>query len=285
MDSLTEKVLHFKNTGEGQTELFSQIRILIYFFPRKCGGWNAEDSSDFFCFFQDRISRIIARFTYQGKSFSSYLSSCIRFQMICFQRQAIKAREHRECLCREEEVAAEEITYNYSKKPLNFELIQGKTPKNSPLGNLACTQTRKKILLLCLKSCYYLDSQTIDHIAAIIEMPGQNLHYLVQELKKDLDAATPRIETLRQKRMELFLMLHFYQKRRSEEASPDKFPQWNRLCDHYRRRLSKVQNTIYKTRVEPRHEDIARVLGLPKGTVDSSLFTLKKKMSHLLKKP
>ncbi|OHD11600.1 MAG: hypothetical protein A2Z96_02145 [Spirochaetes bacterium GWB1_48_6] len=130
-----------------------------------------------------------------------------------------------------------------------------------------------------------MDSQTIDHIAAIIEMPGQNLHYLVQELKKDLDAATPRIETLRQKRMELFLMLHFYQKRRSEEASPDKFPQWNRLCDHYRRRLSKVQNTIYKTRVEPRHEDIARVLGLPKGTVDSSLFTLKKKMSHLLKKP
>lgn len=285
MDELTQKVLDYKKTGEGLEPLTARIRVMVYFFPKKCGGWTWEDSSDFFLYFQDRIPKLLQKFEFMGKNFSSYLAACIRYQMICYQRKCLQARQNEECLCRDQEEAAEEATFHYTPKAaaVGRESPRWEVQENSPMGDLQLDRNRRKILLLCLKSSYYLDAAAIETLNDQMGMPCGSLHSLIQELREDLERSCPKLERLRHRGMKLFLLLNFYQRRQSEELDPEKKPKWTRLCSHYTLQLHRNRQALKSIKIEPRHEAIARVLDLPKGTVDSALHSVKKRLSDLLK--
>lgn len=272
MDPLTEKVLQFQSSEVGEDELLAQVRVLVYFFPRKCGHWKMEESSDFFSFFQHRIPGIIRRFKYVGKDFESYLTTCIRYQMICFQKKVIQSRIGEESLEKDGEMTAEEETEYFSpeKGTLGPETA-------SPSEIFQKDGNRKKALMLCLKSCYFLTSEQIDRIGPYLGLQAGTLHAMVQSLRKDLEHLQPRIEALRERRMTYFLKLHCCQSRLSDEILPELKEKWLHLCQFYRLKLLRTRRALAKIRPEPRHSDIARIMGVPKGTVDSSLATMKKR--------
>ena len=94
MGTLTERVLRFQETGQGQAELLACVAARVYGYPRVRGSRSEDDSGEFYLFFYPRLLRSLRRFRDQGKPFEWYLQSVLRWQYLIYVR--VKRRRERQ---------------------------------------------------------------------------------------------------------------------------------------------------------------------------------------------
>ena len=99
--TLTTLVLQFQETGKGKDELFRDISLKVYYYPRNKYGWSYDECSDFYCFFYPRIHTLIHNFTDRGKPFEAYLNVTLRFQLKTFIYKKAKQRRYNKIVAQE----------------------------------------------------------------------------------------------------------------------------------------------------------------------------------------
>ncbi len=270
-DMLTISVLEYQ---EGKVPL-DKVRNMIleeaFDHLRRCSRKGEDEVSEFLLVFHTRIEGMLNRFRFQGLPFRHFLLRSLRWQWNTFRTERSRLR-------RQSWIALEKVWDEPSHdvltepSPVPWELQRA--PSLTP-------SSRKRLVLLALKAAPYLDEQ---HLETISQHTGVELAWLQacqHRLRGSVERRWGRSEELVKKRSEAFYRRLMAEDDARREVDPER-----RLIHEHRARLyqSRLANLSRQQRIlntAPTHRELARLLGMPKGSVDSSLHHLKKELARV----
>ncbi|MCF7929754.1 MAG: hypothetical protein K9L68_14155 [Spirochaetales bacterium] len=313
LTKLTQAVLHYRLTGKGFEEAVRQASIHVYYYPVRHSGWDLDSCSEFFLYFRPRMIRMIERFEWQGKLFEMYLNRTLRFQQKTFasrrQVSRLKKKAMDTILIREyrEQLSAAEWEPAYGKQS---PLEKGSEPSNNELSitreQVRCaaksaappvlksrrnvrrfyprktknevipdSPAQRRLVLLLLKEADRVDHDMIQNIAGASNIPARKLEQFRMEILKRMERRRSRYAHMVKRKNALYFELQMAEERlRYCETSQTKDRQ-RALCRDLRRQLDNLHEHINRLPLTPTHRDIATVLGIPKGSVDSGLYYIR----------
>ena len=229
-------------------------------------GWNREDSDDYISSLYPRISRAIDAYQETGSSFESYIGSMVR----------LTAREYRSRQMRDycEETAAW-IAHIPEMYVCENETEYDEQPAAGTEGSIKLKNPRQ-LLILILKCSNYISADLLEKIAPRLGMEPDALNEMVDHLKQQYEKRAMDIVALREKMNSQFYRCILYEKK-LQTLMPDS-PLAQRLRGQLktgRNRLEKTRKFLAHIRLDPSNSQIAKLLGITKGTVDSVLYNLR----------
>lgn len=290
MEDLTEAILAFKRTGTGLDSIVRRIAVGIYSLPRRKLGWSEDDCSEFFCRFYPRLPSLIDRFRYTGKPFEAFLAVTLKWQWRTFAarrsqelvRERVLSREELfwgEGSCEAEE--AEEAFWSPSPRFLTLTDAARKVLKVDSEGRIRDGSIRRRLLFLLLQSCTDLPTIFIDEAARLLRCDCDWLHGLVREIRDKTEARRERATYLRDKRNRHFFRICCCHEQLAIEPRGEVKEELFRRLLLEKRRLGETIKELSKVPLSPTHCDIAELLHVPKGSVDSGIFYLKIALKNL----
>ena len=286
LTSLTHAVLLYQYNGVGQEELIRRIAQKVYTYPRGRMGWNEDDCSDFFCDFFPKLPNLVKRFTFQGKPFEAYLCTTLKWQLKSFatrkSQNTIKAR-----MVTEEGFGSVEACYS---EPVEIEMdcVTEAPPRYSSGvrevlridmdGRIRDEVSRKRLLFLAMKGAFYVDGNMLGRVA---EVTGYRFGWLVtcaEELVCRLGKRRERLSLLRVRRNHCYFRIYYIHERLAIEIDMTERTFLFRNLNQERFRLTRLIEEINRIPLAPTHHDIADVLSVPKGSVDSALYYLRNQL-------
>lgn len=126
-----------------------------------------------------------------------------------------------------------------------------------------------------------LDEESARPLAAIAGVTVEALLSLASALREMRRSRLARLETLRCRRNKAFSQARLIEAELKAETAPERIESLQIALHRARRRTAGSAARMAKVGVSPTNLEIARILGIPKGTVDSGLFWLKKKLTSV----
>ena len=277
--SLKSRVLRFQKTGEGLKTIMSDLSSEIYRYPRSKPGWREDDCGDFYLFFYPRISRMLERFEDQGKPFECYLNSVLHWQYNSFLRKKNQiAREWRLSsypglwpqLQSVELPAGEESLHKYIKIAESLGLESS--------GKIRRKADKKRFLILLLKHSKEIGCSEIKLGAALTGTVEHKLRLAVQELNKRIAHKDERLRILRERRNRAFYKARLLEEEMDRVVDSGEWLVFHKRLQRLNKSMRRAQDKISRIPLYPSNRDIAEVWGIPKGSVDTLLFTLKARL-------
>ncbi len=289
---LTERVLRYQRTRQGLEELLALLAGKIYGYPRCRGSRVEDDGGEFFLFFYPRLLRTLERFQDQGRPFEWYLHSVLRWHYLGFVRW--KRR-------RERSWAAGAMPALWEPQPVRGPAAEGLSLESraeapelpgwlgsevadlfhlEPGAPLQRPADRKRLLVWALKQVRSLREPDLEKLAAWTGTGEERLRALCAELRERLGRRERRLELLVERRNLAFTTLHLAQQALAGEPEPAGRAQLAGRAARARRCLHRSQERIARVPLQPSNRELALALGLPKGTVDTSLFWLKRRLAE-----
>lgn len=281
---LTEDIMAFKQSGCGLVQIIEQISLIVYRYPRKTLHWDEDDCSDFFCYFFPKIEILIKRFVYLHKPFEAYLSVSLKYQLRSFmQKKRAKLME--------EKIIGYEEYLNQDRKQsdsLGEPLPTLCSPKlKGPLKLsehcvISHGKTKKRFLFLVLKGALFVDGRLLESIALLTGFDSGWILSCMDSLKSLMKEHCRRFEHLAMRRNRYFVAIYRIHEDLRMETDVEKRRILLALLCEYKMRMEQTIKTINKVPLCPTHREIAQVLGIPKGSVDSGLYYLKNTLTQFL---
>ena len=277
--SLKSRVLRFQKTGEGLKTIMSDLSSEIYRYPRGKPGCLEDDCGDFYLFFYPRISRMLERFEDQGKPFECYLNSVLRWQYNSFLRRKNQIeREWRLAsypglwpqLQSVELPAGEESLHKYIKIAESLGLESS--------GKIRRKADKKRFLILLLKHSKEIGCSEIKLGAALTGAVEHKLRLAVQELNKRIAHKDERLRILRERRNRAFYKARLLEEEMDRVVDSGEWLVFHKRLQRLNKSMRRAQDKISRIPLYPSNRDIAEVWGIPKGSVDTLLFTLKARL-------
>lgn len=290
----------YVQTGKGYEILLRSISLFVYQFPLHSKYCTEEDCAEFFLSFYSRIPYIIQHYQEQGKGIEAYLRTCLKWHMKTYLKSKLKENRAQQFAFSEWKLYApawvEEDTTGV--EPMGIELCESHPPmqkgnqrrkprqtqfRQKKPGKLPAEQAlavkdkqARKLLLLCLKAAYDLKDQTIQSIAQSIGIHPEVLFHLIEVTRTTLLKKEERFRKLQDKRSRLYFRICSLQDemdRCSDLLSKEKLV---KRLSRMRHCFQKLQKKLSHHYLAPTHQKVAEILGIPKGSIDSTLYYLKK---------
>jgi DNA-directed RNA polymerase specialized sigma24 family protein len=271
MENLTEKVLHYQRTRQGLRDIVSDIAPRVYQFPRRTMGWDEDACGDFYVFIHPRIIRLLDRFRDQGKPFESYLWAVLNWQLRNFARDRSRDEKRWKVSLRLEPGAAVSLDDEERGDPLRASAELARCVRSSA--------DRRNFLFLVLKCSRLLDDEHAPPLARIAGVTTETLLALVASLREMRGARESRYEMFRGRRNKAYGAVRLLEAELHDEVDAGKRAVTERALARMRRRMSSSMRRMSRVGLAPTNLEISRVLGVPKGTVDSGLYWLKRKLA------
>jgi DNA-directed RNA polymerase specialized sigma24 family protein len=274
MENLTEKVLLYRKTPEGLATLVKEIAPRVYQFPRRTMGWDEDACGDFYLFFHPRLLRLLNRFRDQGRPFESYLCAILNWQLRNFARERKQGERSWSASLRLD--PGEGFTGSDSDPE------EGGPPRFPPAGLCALVRSdadRKNFLYLLLKCCRDIDPCKVDPLAAVAGVTPERFRELATTLKAMRSSREKRLETFRERRNRAFALARLLESEAAVEPDGERRDALRSSIARARRRMASAMERMARVGIAPTNREIAIVLGVPKGTVDSGLYWLKRKLA------
>jgi len=277
MENLTQKVLQFQKTGQGLSEIVDAIGPRVYQFPRRTMGWDEDACGDFYVFIHPRIIRLLHRFRDQGRPFESYLWAVLNWQLRNFARD--RHRDERKwqvslrvdagaLAVREEEAGGSELAGLASAE------MVGRI--------LRSDADRRNFLFLILKFSRLLDPDRAPALARLAGVTASRLLSLAASLRDLRAGREKRQEMFRGRRNKCYAAIRLLETELQSETDAERIALLQTRLGRTRSRMKAAMEHLSRVALSPTNLEIGKVLGVPKGTVDSGLFWLKKKLSARL---
>jgi DNA-directed RNA polymerase specialized sigma24 family protein len=226
-------------------------------------GWNADDYRDYISWLYPRISRAINSYCETGSTFESYIYSLVR----------MTAKEYRAKLLRNYTAeSAAWITqipdmYAHEPEPEYFEDTGKITLK---IGN------PRQLLILVLKCCSYISPDFVEKISPIVGVQPDELVRMFNWLREQRKKRDHEINRLRELANFQFHRCLYYEQ--TLRAMPEENAFTKRMRERLERRRKGLANTrkkLAQLHSDPANCQIAELLGISKGAVDSTLYNMK----------
>jgi hypothetical protein len=219
---------------------------------------------DFLCWLYPRISRAIDNYHDGGSSFDAYMFSLVRWSA---KEYRTMETEHRvtEYACwkakaLEMEVCEEEALYLEAP------------PVFKPVSN------PRQVLALLLKSYHYVSEDFLARIAPAIGVSKEKLGQLIEELRIRRLQREEEIRELQERVFSQYYRCISFEKRMhlAPEGSA-RYEKMKRCLVRAKKRLESMRKRLAVLKTEASNRQVAEVLGVAKGTIDTNLFTVKLK--------
>jgi DNA-directed RNA polymerase specialized sigma24 family protein len=275
MTELNEQVLRYQETGQGLEELLSRLSAWVYGYPRLRGSRCEDDAGEFYLLCYPRLLRTLRRFREQGKPFEWYLQSVLRWQYLAY----VRARRRRERQWTSGSLAA-----FWEPPPLEPEPAPDLPSLNREAAGLFRLEAggtavrrgeRTRLLAWALKRVRTLSEAQVRELAQLAGLPLELLEQACARLRQGLLAHEQRLALLSGRRTRAYAALCLLEQELLREAEPWRKQELALRLQKARRALGRSQQRIAGVRLAPSNREIAAALGLPKGTVDTALYSLK----------
>ncbi|MDR2019824.1 MAG: hypothetical protein LBQ14_03570 [Treponema sp.] len=229
--------------------------------------WNQEEYTDYLCWLYPRISRSIDHYQKVGSSFDAYIRCLVRWS----------AREYRS---RE---ADHNVTENacWSARTMDMMVCSHEAEyleKAEVLPAFKPVSNPRQVLVLLLKSYYFVSDDFLVRIAPAIGVEKEKLHQLIDKLRQLRLVRDEAIRTLQERIHCQFYRCISMTKRAAAAPAGSAFQEKIRQrLARAKSRLEAMRKRLKSIRVEASNRQVAEVLGIPKGTVDSNLHAIKSK--------
>jgi len=271
MESLTQKVLQYQRTREGLRDLVGELAARVYQFPRRKMGWDEDACGEFYVFIHPRLIRMLDRFRDQGKPFESYLGAVLTWQLRNFARERKRSERAWNVSLRlqtDEEAPEQSCTHWVGAPDSIARLIKSDAD-------------RRNFLFLVLKCSCTIDPENAASLAGIARVDEKRLLDLVSVLRGMRNRREARLETFRCRRNKAFSQARLLEVEMKSEIDPLQNETLRAGLSKARRRMRLAMKRMARVGLAPTNREIASVLGVPKGTVDSGLYWLKKKLASV----
>jgi hypothetical protein len=228
-----------------------------------------EESIDYLCWLYPRLSKAVQNYRDNGAAFSTYISALVR----CSTKE-YRSRQIDHYIT--EYAAWTAYAQDLEVRSPNAEYLPTEDEKTFPPFRELPLLKSRQILLLILRSYYFVSDDFIERIAPFAGVEKEKLAEMIEKLR---NLRSGRDEEIRQ--FQERLATQFYRCVTWENRLKGLFPGSSRY-DKIRGRLERAKKRLAGMRVrfaglkvDATHRQIAEVLGLSAGTVSSSLFSLK----------
>jgi hypothetical protein len=225
--------------------------------------WDREDDDEFLSWLYPRISHAIGTYRETGSSFETYIGALVR--MTAKEFRATKFRTYLAESAAWMSVFPEMYAF---EDPPEYALME-EEPKTI-LAN------PRQLLILILKCCYYISDDFIQRAALRLGIHPEELNRMVSFLKNLREKREKCRVILQEKANFQLCRCLFYEKRLKD--MPENGIAAQRVKDRLKRgwdRLTDIRKRLAKKSTDPSNYQIAQLLGISKGTVDSALYRLK----------
>ena len=248
--------------------------------------WESDEYEEFISWFYPRLDKCIESYRDTGASFEAFLNKFILVASKEYHtRNMIRSViEYSAWSARVPEMYAHEEPpqYKYGEKDSydTKNIITGLIidKKNGKINT-------KRILALILKCYYHISDDFAEKIASLIGMNSKDLTDLLNQIKELRQKKDNDIYLLKERTFSQFYRCMVLEKRISivNENTVTHKKLIIRL-EKARKRLEKMRNRMASIRTEATNKQIADVIGVKKGTVDSSLHQLRSRWKEAAKK-
>ncbi len=284
MDDLTRRVVRYQISGTDFAMVYAQITTIVYRFPQRNSRCTEDDCGDFLLFFQARINTVVKRFCYRGISFEAYLLANLKWQL----RTYLRRRDHS---CERVRVALRPLLWTDTvlREDTGLTLHQAAPPFAAPLAaqkprirNPRSETDRRRLLIIVLKACLYVREAELPLIALALSCDTQWLRECWLRLRLRLICRRSRSEELVTRRNRLYVTVYGIHHQLSECSDEENHSRLYRELQLLQQRLARVRCQLSRVPHAPTNLEISEVTGIPKGTVDSSLYYAKRKLRQQL---
>jgi hypothetical protein len=228
--------------------------------------WKREDCIDYLCWLYPRISKAINKYQDVGTSFDAYIGALVYYSSREFR---FRETDHyiSEYTCWKEQ--ASELSVR-NDEPCYPEKLPAYKPVSNP----------QQILILLLKSYYFVSDDFVFRIAPAIGIERERLKKIIDELRALRLEKEKKIQGLKERIHSQFYRCISFEQRMiaAPEGSSFQKKMQERL-QRARSRLTSMRKRLSVMRLDATNSQIAEILGVPKGTIDSTLYSAKIKYS------
>lgn len=287
MTRLTEAVLRYQRTGIGLERAYGEAALMVYEYPRRRFGFSEDDCGEFLLFFHRSLLRLIDRYRNTGRTFEAYLYGTMKWHIRTFARKKRRRTVRYEVVNHRdlwEEIHprfyAAAVTEPVSQSDFVREaeprlLVSGSLEIDAD-GRLVDPTMRRRVTILALKACLHVDDSLIRAVEHAAAHQSGWLQDRLAEARAYMRRRTDRLRSLQIRRVRAY-----YNLRRAHDAVRLAPPgpaadSAMRSVAVWHRRLRLIEDAIGRVPRSPTNGEVAEILGIPKGTVDSSLFYMKR---------
>ncbi len=295
-------------TGKGYETLFRTISLYVYQFPLRYKYCTEEDCAEFYLSFYSRIPNIIDHYREQGKGIEAYIRTCLKWHIKTYLKSKLKENRIQQFAFTEWKLNAptwvESETLREEGGAFGMELRESSPPllkatewqdngksyliKNNTIRKNKSSKKQekvkprisgkqaKKLLLLCLKAAYDLEDRTIQSIAQSIGLHHEVLFHLIEATRSTLLEKEERFRMLQEKRNKLYFRICFLEEDMNRCTSVLEKESLIQRLARLKYHFQKLHRKLSHHYLAPSHQKVAEILGIPKGSIDSTLYYLKK---------
>jgi len=229
--------------------------------------------SEFLSWLYPRFARAIDLYRDLGSSFDAYIFSLVHFA----------SREYR---CREaDHRITEYICWQAKAEEMRVCEEEGEYPEVSREISIPEGIKPRQILLLLLKSYYYVTDEYVKRVACAIGMNSEEVLNMVDELRKRRNEKEAKILEYRERLYCQHYRCLAYQKRMNTATQGTAYHgKMKGRYERAKRRYLAMKDRLGGMRLDASNQMIAEVLGIPKGTVDSGLYSVKNHLAPYMEK-
>ena len=229
---------------------------------------NQDRWEEFLSWLYPRLSRAIDQYQDFGSSFDAYITGVIN----------CTAREYR---CREADHYITEYVC-WRAKAEEMMLLENETEYLEDRKEISIPKdiNPRQLLFLLLKSYYFAPDELIEQVSEKINMESEAVRNLINEIRRRRSGKENEFMDLCDRlHCQHYRCLAYEKRMRNAQPGTDYHEKMKERFDRARTRFEKMKKRLGKIRLTASNRIIAEVMGIPKGTVDSGLYSLK---NHIL---
>lgn len=289
LEKLTERVNGWSadKSAISLPQMVSALAEYLYLnFNRYRLDWIDEDRrSDFFLWMYPKLGGLLEKFDPARASFGTYLYWNVRMSWKSFIRISF-SNEARERVLELEEssrlIAQDpESRYGHDWDESTYDATGNYKSRSADSAHMAVTPKRQElrartILLLACKSSAFLCDDDIRRVVSETKIDETWLRNKIEELNRSCSGKT---ETLRRSRERINVLYFRIRRCRYElkylDPESSRFRELTRESETCARRLESARRAEARHYRAPSNRLLARTLGIPRGTIDSTLASAK----------
>jgi DNA-directed RNA polymerase specialized sigma24 family protein len=232
--------------------------------------WDREECIDYLCWLYPRISRSIDNYRDIGSSFDAYIGALIR----C----SVKEYRSREADRRVTEYSAWTVRTSElpPQNPVDSLPVLEAEPEYGGGTTSTLINNPRQILILLLKSYYFVSDDFAARIAPVIGMKKETVQNLLDRLRKQRVQRDEAIRNLQERiHCQFYRCITFESRLRAMPADLACHEKMKARLERARLRLAAMKKRLAGIRRDATNRQIAEVMGISKGAVDSNLHALR----------
>ena len=276
--SLNDLVLDYRN-GKGDVgDIVLRVAAQVYREPRRFGFDDEDAAADALLRYRHRIVAFIDRFQERGIAFDAYLGACLRFLAKTVRRDR-KYHAERDLVCERADLPVEKESWcEEPGEPSSSALFAPAPVRRFRAAGSTYEATANRLVFLLIKCVWEADDADVKRVAEAAGVDPAWLGAAATQARRALNAEFARFERMRSRRNTAWCRINLLESRLREEPEAAKRGELKAKLDRERSHLNRALRDIGKFKPLVSNSIVARILGVPKGTVDSGIYYLRKQL-------